>query len=68
MVTVDVPVLVPPPKTIELELSEQLMNAEVGAVHVSATVPLNPFLASTVIVELPEPPGAEMLLMVPNIV
>lgn len=66
MVSVEVPVVVPLLRAIELELREQVMNTEVGGVHDSVTVPLKPFRASTVMVDEPVPPGAEMLETVPN--
>ena len=53
MVRVDVPVFVPLPKVIVLELREQVMNTEVGGVQVRFTVPLKPFRASTVMVDVP---------------
>ena len=68
IVSVEVPVVVPLLRTIELELREQVMNTEVGGVQDSVTVPLKPFRASTVIVEVEVPPGAEIVEMVPNIV
>ena len=67
IVSVEVPVVVPPLRAIELELSEQVMKTDVGGVQDRVTVPLNPFRASTVIVEVVVPPGAEMVESVPNI-
>lgn len=67
MVSVEVPVVVPLLRAIELELREQVMNTDVGGVQDSVTVPLKPFRASTVMVDEPVPPGAEMLETVPNI-
>jgi hypothetical protein len=67
MVSVEVPVVAPLLSAIELELREQVMNTEVGGVQASVTVPLKPFRASTVMVDEPVPPGAEMFDTVPNI-
>jgi hypothetical protein len=67
MVNVVLAVLVVPLGVTELELREQLMRAEAGAVQVRETAPLNPFLPSTVMVEVAVPPGAAMVATVPYI-
>jgi hypothetical protein len=65
MVRVAFAVLLAPPGVTELELSEQVMSAEAGALQLRPTAPLNPFLPSIVMVEVAVPPGAAMVATVP---